>query len=223
MFKKLKTPIFIVLTFAILILLWRVLRLPSDEVLTEMARGYFMKYGVVTVLIAAIVEGMLVVGWYLPGGIVIFLGVIIASGNPLLATLSVIATIVGFCIAYTFNYFLGKYGWYKLFTVFGLGESLAKAEGQFQKHGYKAIVLSYWQPNLGALTSTGAGMLKAPFKKFFFYSTIATVGWCAFWGIVAYILGQKILEYLGIVFFGIMFIWIVSIIVGEYWGKREVK
>jgi len=222
MFKKLKTPLILIIVFVSIILLWDLLDLPPEEVLIEMAKGYFEKYGLVTVLLAAIVEGALVVGWYLPGGLVIFLGVILASGDPYRATLSVIATIIGFCIAYTFNYFLGRYGWYQVLTVFGLKDSLQKAERSFQKHGYKAMLLSYWQPNLAALVSTSAGVLKTPFKKFFIYSTLATMLWSAFWGIMAYLVGQKILEYLGMVFFGIMIIWVISIIVEHYQNKAKM-
>jgi len=221
MLKKLKTPLILIIVFVSFILLWNLFDLPQDGVLIEMAKGYFEKYGLVTVLLAAIIEGALVVGWYLPGGLVIFLGVILASGDPYRATLSVVSTIVGFCIANTFNYFLGRHGWYRLLTVFGLKDSLQKAEGLFQKYGYRAMLISYWQPNLAALVSTSAGVLKAPFKNFFVYSTLATILWSAFWGITAYILGQKILEYLGIVFFAIMIIWVISIIVGHYRNKAK--
>ncbi len=221
MLQKLKTPILIITIFTILILLWNLFDLPSEEVLIGMIKSYFSKYGVVTVLLASIIEGMLLVGWYLPGGLVIFLGVILSAGDPYRAALSVVATIVGFSIAYTFNYFLGKHGWYKVLIVFGLKGSLEKAEIQFSKHGYKTMFLSYWQPNLAALISTGAGILKAPFEKFFFYSTIATVLWSSFWGIIAYILGQKVLSYLGIVFFGIMIGWILWIIISHYYNLNK--
>ncbi|MDQ5922398.1 MAG: rane-associated protein [Patescibacteria group bacterium] len=217
--KKIKLPLVLILISVFFILIWKLLGLPSEEVLFDMAKEYFLKYGIITVLIASIIEGMLVVGWYLPGGLVIFLGVILASGNPDRAISSVVATIVGLCIAYTVNYFLGKHGWYKLLVVFGLKGSLEKAEGKFEKYGYKAVILSYWQPNLGALVSTSAGILQASFRKFFFFSTLATILWSVFWGTIAYFLGQKILEYLGMVFFGLMGVWIISIIVGHYLKK----
>jgi len=216
MLQKLKIPLFAILFSLSFILIWKVLKLPSDEVMIELARGYFLKYGFITVLVAAIIESMLVVGWYLPGGIVIFSGVILASGHPYLAILSVSATIIGCTIGYTANYFLGKYGWYKLFTKFGLSKSLTEAEIQFAKYGYKAMYMSYWQPNLAALISTCAGITKAPFLRFFLASFTATIIWSIFWGSSAYILGEKILSYLGIVFFGIMIGWIGYIVYKNY-------
>ena len=217
--SKIKFPLALILISVFFILIWKLLGLPPEEVLTNLAKEYFVKYGIMTVFIASIIEGMLVVGWYLPGGLVIFLGVILASGDVERAVSSVIATIVGFCIAYTLNYLLGKYGWYKFFIFLGLRNSLEKAEIQFQKHGFKAIIFSYWQPNLGALVSTSAGILKASFRKFFIFSTLATILWSVFWGTAAYFLGQAILEYLGIVFFGLMTIWILSIVIGHYFKK----
>lgn len=221
MLQKLKTPILLICLFLLLILIWKVLKLPSDEVLIEMVKGYFLTYGLITVLLASIIEGMLLVGVYLPGGMVIFLGVITASGNPRQAFLSVLMTIIGLSIAYTINYFLGKYGWYKVLMRFGLSSSLQKAENDFNKYGYKAIFMSYWQPNFAALTSTGAGISNANFKKFFIYSSIATILWSAFWGTLAYFLGQKILDYLGPVFLIVMLGWIGIIIHKHYRGKYQ--
>lgn len=220
MLNKLKTPLILIAVFASLILLWKILKLPPDDVLIQMVTGYFMKYGLVTVLLASIIEGMLLVGVYIPGGMVIFLGVITASGNPRQATLSVLMTIVGFTLAYTFNYFLGKYGWYKILLRFGLSDSLQKAENNFHKNGYKALYMTYWQPNFAAMTSTGAGVLKANFKKFFINSLVATILWSAFWGTLAYFLGEKVLTYLGPIFFTVMLGWIGSIIWGHYKGEK---
>lgn len=192
--------------------MWKLFKLPKDEELIVIARQYFEQFGLITVLIASIIEGALLAGWYVPGGLVIFLGVILSNSHTQ-AILSVIATIVGFLIAYTFNYFCGKYGWYKVLLKLGIKSSLEKSEKEFAKHGFKTIYMSYWEPNLASLTSTAAGIAQAPFKRFFIVSLIATVLWAAFWGTAAYIFGEQILEYLGIVFFGVMIVWIIFIIV----------
>lgn len=221
MIKKLTLPLFILAIFLFILGLWKILGLPPEETLIEITRGYFFKYGLLTVFIASLIESMLVVGWYLPGGLIIFLGVILSAGDPLHATLSVLCTILGFSLGYIANYFIGYYGWHKLFTKFGLSKSLEKSQEQFKKYGYKAIYMSYWQPNLGALVSTSAGVLKTPRNKFIFNSTIATVLWSAFWGISAYFLGEKILTYLGGVFFLIMGVWIITIIINHYKSKYQ--
>lgn len=223
MLQKLKAPLIAIAVCLSLIAIWKIFKLPPDDVLIEMIRGYFNTYGLITVFLASIIEGMLLVGVYLPGGMVIFLGVILASGDPKRAILSILMTILGLSCAYIFNYFLGKYGWYKVLVKFGVSKALVNAEEKFQKHGYKAIYASYWQPNFASLISTGAGILHSPFKKFAIASTLATILWSTFWGAIAYILGQKVLSYLGGVFFIVMAIWIASIIVNHYRLKTKEK
>jgi len=211
-FQKIKLPLFLIFFFLLLILLWKLFKLPPEEELIEIARGYFERFGLLTVLVASIIEGALLAGWYVPGGLVIFLGVIL-SHDPKQAVLSVLLTIVGFLIAYVFNYFVGKYGWYKVLLKLGVKSSLEKAQKDFNKHGFKTIYLSYWEPNLASLISTAAGIAQAPFRKFFFTSVMATFLWAIFWGTIAYIFGEQILQYLGGIFFGVIIIWIIFIIV----------
>ena len=220
MFKKLKTPLILIAVFASLILIWKIFDLPPDAVLIQMVKGYFIKYGIITVFLASLIEGMLLVGVYMPGGMVIFLGVLTSLGDPRRATMSVVMTILGLGLAYVFNYFLGKYGWYKLLLKFGMRQSLLDAETNLQKHHERAIYMSYWQPNLASFVSTATGILKLDFKKFFIHSTIATIAWCTFWGTTAYFMGDKVLTYLAPIFFAVMLGWIISIIWVHYRGKK---
>lgn len=218
-FSKIKLPLFIILFFLTLSLLWKLLGLPPEEKLIEMARGYFERYGVITVFFAAIIEGALLAGWYVPGGLVIFLGVIL-SHDIERAMLSVLVTILGFLIAYTLNYYVGKYGWYKVLLKFGVRKSLEKAEHNFDKYGWRTIYFSYWEPNLASLVSTAAGIAQANIKKFALHTIVATIWWGIFWGSMAYVFGEKILEYLGPVFFAVMIGWIVYLIIK---AKKEAK
>jgi membrane protein DedA with SNARE-associated domain len=211
-FDKIKLPLFIIAFFIALSFLWQLLGLPPEEKLIVLAKVYFAKWGVITVLIAAIFEGALLAGWYVPGGLVIFLGVIF-SKDLSQVTLSVSATIIGFLIAYIINFYTGKYGWYRALLKLGVKNSLEKAQKEFGTHGFKTIYLSYWEPNLASLISTAAGIAQASFKKFFINSILATTFWAIFWGSITYIYGQKILEYLGYIFFAVMVGWIVYIVI----------
>lgn len=215
MFQKIKLPLVISFIFLFFILLWYFLDLPSQDALVAMSKNYFDKYGFLTILIASLIEGMLVVGFYIPGGVVIFTGVILSAGDPSQAVFSVLATIIGFIFAYSFNYFLGKYGWYKLFVKFGLKDSLEEAKHKFENNGYKAIYMSYWQPNLASLISTCAGILKMNLYKFTLHSVLAVVLWSVFWGMSAYLLGEQVLSYLIYIFFAVMLVWIISIVVAN--------
>lgn len=222
LFQKIKVPILICTFFVAVLLLWRLFGLPSEDELMSLARNYFERYGIITVFFAAIIEGALFAGWYAPGGLVIFLGVIL-SRSPQQAVASVVATIFGFIIAYTLNFFIGKYGWYKALFKLGVRKSLEKANTSFEKYGFRAIYLAYWEPNLASLISTAAGIAKASFKKFFIVSGVATIFWAIFWGSITYIFGQKILNYLGLVFLAAMLGWVVWIIVVHLREQKVLK
>lgn len=110
MLKKIRLPLTILGVFIFLLVLKEAFPTFNEEELLGDIKRYYFEYGVITVSLAALIEGLLVVGWYLPGGLVIFLGVILAAGNPSLALCSVIATIIGFLSAYSVDYLLGRFG-----------------------------------------------------------------------------------------------------------------
>lgn len=213
MLKKIRLPLIILGVFCFLLLLRKLFPTFEEQKLIETIRTYYLGYGVITVFLAALIEGLLVVGWYLPGGVVVFLGVILSANNPLLAVYSVGATILGFLLAYTINYFLGRFGWYRLFTRFGLKGALEEVKPRVEKHLCKSIFFSYWQPNLGTLVATSAGILRTPFSHFLLYSTIATVLWSSFWGTVTYFLGMTIISYLETVFLLVLTSWIIFLVI----------
>lgn len=216
--EKVRLPILIIFLALSLMVIWKLLDLPSEDVLIGMTEAYFKKYGLLTVFITSLIEGMLLVGWYLPGSLVIFLGVIFSYGDPVRATASVLVTILGLGIAYTCNYFIGKYGWYKLFKAVGLSSSLDKAKETYKKYHNRSIYFSYWQPNLAGLISSAAGILKAPLVPFLVHSWIASVLWLSFWGFLTFVFGRVILNYLGPIFFIVLISWVAYIL---YQNKRD--
>ena len=168
---------------------WILLDLPPEETLIPIARDFFQRYGLVTVLIGAALEGLLLVGWYFPGTMVIVLGLILAGHDvPRLAQVAAMAA-TGLCAAYLINFFVGKYGWYRLLLAFGLREPLEKAQSRVARYGVGAIFATYWQANLASLTSTAAGVLRLPLVTFLLASVGATVLWITFWSTLIYFLG----------------------------------
>ncbi len=199
-------PLVFLGVFASLFLLWRILNLPKDDELIEIIRNWFNQYGLWIVLVSAIIEGVLLVGWYYPGSLVIFLGVIFAGKDIPQVIITISFVTIGLLVAYILNYAIGRYGWYKLLLKFGIKAPVENAKRRLTKYGLKGIYGSYWQPNLAALTSTAAGILHFPFKKFLKYSLIATIIWNVFWGSLVYFLGESALNLVAniyIVFIGI--------------------
>ena len=202
-------PIILLAFFSLIWIVWNSSGLPQDAELIAATEKYFIQYGYWIVLVSAIIEGMLVAGLYYPGSLVIFLGVIFAGKNVPTVALVVLLTSIGLTIAYGMDYLLGRYGWYRLLLKFGLQNPIENAQQKLIQYGPRAIFLSYWHPNLAALTSTAAGILQFPIKKFAIYSILSIACWNIFWGTLAYFIGESALNIIGIRFaFLVAIIWL---------------
>lgn len=220
--KLLAIPLVLVAIYLSMILLWKFFHLASDEELIIIVTNYFNEYGLWIVFISALIEGFLLLGQYFPGGFIIFLGVISAGKNIIRAVEVVSVVSIAFFIAYYGNYLVGKYGWYKLFAKFGLKKSLDNAKQKLIRHGFKAVIFSYWEPNLSSITATAAGILHLSEKKFLLFSAIGIIIWNAFWGTLVFNLGKKALEIAGVKWILIIFaVWISIILVANYIKRKN--
>lgn len=175
-------------------LLWAVFKLPKDEELINSISKILSQHGMWIIFISALIEGVLIAGNYFPGGLVVFLGVLAVRNNLSRVAFVILQVTLAFLSAYSINYCLGKFGWYKLLIKFGYQAQLESAKQKLEKYSFKAIILSYFHPNLGALISTSAGILKMDFKKFILESLIIAAFWNIVWGTVVYFFGKKALN-----------------------------
>ncbi|TSC62364.1 MAG: membrane-associated protein [Parcubacteria group bacterium Athens0416_74] len=214
-------PLFGLMALGSFYVVWTLLDLPPTEQVVEIAKVYFDKYGLLTIFICAIIEGILLAGWYFPGSFVIVLGVFLA-GDDYRQLVEVFAvTTAGLLLAYMFNYFVGKYGWYTLLSALGFREALEKAKEQLTYYGPRAVFLTFWHPNLAALTSTAAGILHMPFRTYITYTIAATVLWDTFWTIVGYSLGEAALTVIGPQFVVAFIVLWVAAILFQNWRKPK--
>ena len=190
-------PLAILVAFLVLYAVWIALDLPPEETIIEIARGYLDRYGVVIVLIAAYLEGLLLIGWYFPGTLVIIFALIVAGQD--VARVAQVAALAGsgLVAAYATNFFIGKYGWYRMLLAFGLREPLDKAKARLTKYGLSAILTTYWQANLASVISTAAGILQFPASRFIAYSIAAEAFWVTFWSTLIFFLGRAALSLAG--------------------------
>ena len=216
--KTLSIPLIIVVFSLAYNILWEILNWPKGDELIALITDFFNKYGLWVVFVCSILESSVVVGNYFPGGVVIFLGVISAGANIPKVVLIVAIVCAGFSIGYTIDYLLGKYGWYKLLTKFGMGQQIETAKARLEKHSFKAIAASYWEVNLASITATAAGILKIDFKRFFLESTIALIILNIIWGILVASLGKNALKLLfnWKYIIPIVSVWILVLVVIEY-------
>ena len=219
-YKKALLPLMVLGVLMAFYIAWRLFGLPPKEELLEIARIYFDRYGLWILLASSIVEGLVLVGWYYPGSLVIFLGVILAGDDLEKIAAAVLTISLGLFISYIANFFLGKHGWYRLLLKFGLKDALDDAKDRVKQYGLAAIFMSYWQPNLAALVATSAGILDFSFKKFVIYSALAVLVWNTFWGTLVYVIGEKALDLVGLRFvLLVVFAWIVY----RMWNSKKQR
>lgn len=165
----------------------------SEKAVLDFLKTFILKYGLIVSFIGAFLEGLLLIGWYFPGSFIIFLTVIL-SGSPERAVLSVAVITLAMYSAYATNYVLGKHGWYRVLSKFGLEDMIHDAQRKLEKHTFKAFLFSFWQPGLASFTSTAAGVLQIPWKVFALYAFVALAGWNIFWGTLAYTFGETVIQ-----------------------------
>jgi len=222
----LRLPIVFLLLFLSLVILWSLLNLPDEQVLSSIVEGYFTTYGLPVVFFAAFLEGLMLVGNYFPGAFIIVLGIALAP-NMVGALLVLGVGVLALMFSHSVNYALGRYGWYHVIEKYSSGESVKKSKNKLLENEKLAIFSSYWLPSLAAVIDTAAGVVKLPFRRFITISTLSSIFWNSIAAAVTYTLGDKAIELVspsgstGIVFiFCVVIVWSTVIIVKDLRMKQ---
>lgn len=211
--KFLKKVIFvsiIVLSLAIIFLPGQFLGIPPLSQLIKIIEGWYASYGYWIVFFGAFLESILYVSWNFPGSLIVVLGAVFSGAGILSFPLLVILVLVGFTLGYVINYFLGYYGYYKVFQKFGSFSPIENMRRRLQKRGMFALFLFYIQPQIAVFSSTACGIMRISFRKFLIATLISVLFWTLFWGSLAYFIGSTLLAYVDAWWFRLM-LWIVII------------
>lgn len=205
-FQYLALPIIVIILYIGLIYLYKLTGLPSSDEIIASVTKYYETYGYWVILIGALAEGALLVNWYLPGSIVVALGVVFAKEAGLSVILMLTLVVVGFFTTALLNYAAGRFGWYHVLLKLGLKNPLEKVQSKVADKGLKILFTTYVHPNFGALAATASGILKLPFKTFALYSFISILAWNSLWTLLFYYFGSALLDNINVmvVFGGIL-------------------
>lgn len=215
----LKPALFWFVIIAALAIIWKILDLPSEEETIQIVTTWLQAYGLWVVLIGSILETLLFVGLYFPGSVIIFLSVAL-SPDPVHAVTAVAAVSVGMLIGYTSSYIIGKYGWYTVFLKLGMRTSIENAKKKMERNDIRYIFYTFWNPGLGSIAATAAGILSTNFKRFLLLMVLAIVVWNTFWGVLVYSLGESALALLDFtIVLKIIAVWIMFEIGLLVWKK----
>jgi len=215
-------PIGMMIFLILFMIGWKFFNLPEFSEIVDYAKRMYEIHGYWVIFIASLAEGLLLINWYLPGSVVIVMGTVLAidGGQSVGITVSLVA--IGLLITSMINFWLGKYGWYKLLLRFGLKKEIEKMHNKLQKHGIKFLILGYFHPHTASLIATSAGILQMETKKFFLYSVLGYLFWGAIWTSVAYIAGPQFLALIS--FKNLLIIvafWIFVLAIQYAWTHRK--
>src|SRR5688572_18781666 len=80
----------------------------------DYSKTLFNNYGLLIIIVAAFIESFFMIGLYLPGSAVILLSVITSDYSASSLFKIGLYSLLGFTIANIANYYLGKFGYYKV-------------------------------------------------------------------------------------------------------------
>jgi undecaprenyl-diphosphatase len=209
--------VFFVMVYAAIFLFLRS-QLGDVGRIVNVAEEVYGAYGYYLIFLGAMVEGTFVLGFYIPGSLIVLLGVSLARLGITSFPLVIFFGALGFCLGYCINYCLGRYGWYKVIEGIGFEKQLIETEKKLRKHYTAALFWGYIMPSTGALLSTASGILRIPFREFLFKTVLIQFLWSLVIGGLAYMFGNTFIHVFLIYFGTIAFLSFVM-----YLGHRFLK
>ena len=132
-----------------------------------------------------------------PGETVLILGAIYAGTGRmsilLVAVLGFCAALLGDNVGFAIGHlggrqFVERYGRY----VFLTRKRLDRAEGLFERHGGKIVILARFIEGLRQANGLIAGTVGMPWKRFLLFNAIGAALWIAVWSTIGYLSGSHI-------------------------------
>lgn len=185
-------PLSICIFLGLFIFLYRVFGLPSPSELVALIVKWFNLYGYWLLLLAAFLEGIFVIGMYFPGSLAIALAVYSLGKTPTDLFYIGAISFFAFMFANIFNYYIGKFGYYKFLLLIGKKDIIDKMQDSMDKHGSKTFFMTGFFPNFIAITSVCAGISKLNFFKTVSLLSFSLLFWVTIWTIVGSIIIKQV-------------------------------
>lgn len=185
-------PLLYLAAYSALFILWSALHGESPAELLFRWRELVERYGVPILLLAAFLEGLVLLTTYFPGSVVVFLAVATSVGRPMAAVEMVIAVTIGFLAAAYCNYFVGRVGFYRVLQRAGLTGTLNRARALFERYGIWILLIGFVHPASSSLLAVSAGIGGMRIAPFSVAAIVGITVWNALLGAIAYSLGTSV-------------------------------
>ena len=154
----------------------------------------FVSYGYLIVFFAALFESVILLGFFLPGGLIVLLGGYFAQQNQISVILVTILAWLGMFLGDLLNYWLGKKGFHKILTRSPKFQSLIKnynsAENFINKYGALAIFYSHILGYMRSVICFSAGVVSFPRRKYIFTVLTASLFWSLLFVGLGFLFGE---------------------------------
>jgi len=154
------------------------------------AVGYL---GVFTIVL---LESGLLIGFFFPGDSLLFTAGFLASQGFFDIKILIIGCFIAAVVGDSIGYYIGKKLGPKIFnkddSIFFKKKHLEKAQGFYEKHGGKTIILARFLPIVRAFAPVVAGAGKMDYKRFAIFNLIGGVLWAIGVTLAGYYLGSVI-------------------------------
>jgi membrane protein DedA with SNARE-associated domain len=155
-------------------------------------------YGYAAVSVGILLEDF---GLPTPGETLLISGAIAAAHGTLDITILLPLAWASAVIGDNIGWAIGYYGGRRLVVKHGsrvgiTAEKLKRVEGFFDRHGDYVIVFARFVVLLRQLNGIVAGTLEMGWARFLVLNAIGAALWVGWWGLLAYFLGQEVLDFI---------------------------
>ncbi len=154
----------------------------------------FVSHGYLIVFFAAFFESIILLGFLLPGGLIVLLGGYFAQQKQISVIWVTILAWLGMFLGDLLNYWLGKKGFHKILTGIPKFQSLLKnynsAENFINKYGVWAIFCSHILGYMRSIICFSSGVISFPRRKYIFTTLTASLFWSLLFVGLGFIFGE---------------------------------
>ncbi len=176
----------------------------------------FSSYGYLIVFFAALLESFILLGFLLPGSLIVLLGGYFAQRNQLSVVFVIILAWLGMFLGDIINYWLGKKGFHKIFIKhLRLGNFLKNhrfADDQINHYGVLAIFYSHILGYMHSIICFSAGIVNFPEKKYISAVFCASFFWSLIYVGMGFVFGKSTKNLLSLGNEFTVFAWLVLIL-----------
>jgi membrane-associated protein len=167
--------------------------------LLDFANDWLRKGGLIVLFLIVFAESGLLIGFFLPGDSLLFFAGFLAStagghvlpgGLPAVAAVAVVAAILGDQVGYLFGRRVGPSLFTRPHSRLFNPANVTKAQGFFDRHGSKTILLARFVPIVRTFAPILAGVGRMRYRTFVTYNVIGGLLWGVGITTLGYFLGN---------------------------------